>query len=382
MEATPPLQQPTAHGKRSGAARRKLRKERQALLDAQFANLEIDPEKGWKLPPELVYYMMHISAPPGDTLFQSDAAREYRRFLSRLSLVCSAWREEARRMIWTCAVLKTDHAIRSFLSGGEKVRLTRQLVFGRGEQEKGAPISAQLVKEVLAATENLEVLAIRSVNDLDPGTLATPNLKTLASPSLRHTVSFKSLPTQIPFHVPFRLQTLDFTSLVWTRKQFPTVVFVALLEATSTYAAVRLADQEDPLLSHHSSKSVMPHFSKSPSSLKALSFGSLPIDFHAPHAFAPFFRQLHQLLHLYMDFALSAILESLPHSLDTFTVIQPPIDGSFEFELSTLRKDTIALSRLRQWRFCSARVESDGAVTFLKECERRSIEVVWDAHEP
>ncbi|ORY55156.1 hypothetical protein BCR35DRAFT_222690 [Leucosporidium creatinivorum] len=53
METTTPLQQPTAHGKRSGAARRKLRKERQAQLDARFANLEIDPEKGPKLPPEL-----------------------------------------------------------------------------------------------------------------------------------------------------------------------------------------------------------------------------------------------------------------------------------------------------------------------------------------
>ncbi|ORY66794.1 hypothetical protein BCR35DRAFT_181814 [Leucosporidium creatinivorum] len=178
MEATPPLQQPTAHGKRSGAARRKLRKERQAMLDAQFANLEIDPDKGWKLPPEIVYHIMGISAPPTDTRLLSDAARNHRHFLFRLSLVCTAWRMEAQRILWTGAVLKSDSAIRRFLSGGERVRLTRQLVFG--------------------PTENLELLSIRSVNNLDPGTLATPNLKNHLQHRDRSTCPFDSKRWTLP----------------------------------------------------------------------------------------------------------------------------------------------------------------------------------------
>ncbi|ORY37883.1 hypothetical protein BCR35DRAFT_51856 [Leucosporidium creatinivorum] len=174
MEATPHLQQPTAHGKRSGAARRKLRKERQAQLDAQFANLEIDPKKGPKLPAELVYHIMCLSKPPPAD-FHSKQAQDHRRFLCRLSLVCSLWREEAQKLLWKLVFLRTEQHVEGFLSGGAKMHLTEELAIGGVEEGSDSPMNGELVNKVLARTADLFVLSVNKVVDFDPTALTRAN---------------------------------------------------------------------------------------------------------------------------------------------------------------------------------------------------------------
>ncbi|ORY75977.1 hypothetical protein BCR35DRAFT_332971 [Leucosporidium creatinivorum] len=117
-EDTAPVQQPTAHGKRSGAARRKLRKERQAQLDTLFANLEINPEEPPRLPPKLVYYILKLYSDLRiDARWESRDWLDRRAFLRNASLVCSFWRTEAQRLLWEAPNLKSDDAMRNFLAG-------------------------------------------------------------------------------------------------------------------------------------------------------------------------------------------------------------------------------------------------------------------------
>jgi hypothetical protein len=115
MEAQPVQQQPTAHGKRSGAARWKRRKERQARLDAQFANLEIDPDKPPRLPEEIMDYIVDLVYEINFSTLLNDAkAQACSSFLCTTSLVCSQWIARSRRYLLRHIMLRSDRALRSF----------------------------------------------------------------------------------------------------------------------------------------------------------------------------------------------------------------------------------------------------------------------------
>jgi hypothetical protein len=109
-------QQPTAHGKRSSAARSKLKKEKQALLDAQFANLELSPEKQPKLLAELLYHIIDLGVEDSGNLeLDNEKAQTSRSFLCSTSLVRSDWRDYSQRRLMELVSLRTNRAMSSFL---------------------------------------------------------------------------------------------------------------------------------------------------------------------------------------------------------------------------------------------------------------------------
>ncbi|ORY66791.1 hypothetical protein BCR35DRAFT_308441 [Leucosporidium creatinivorum] len=208
MEATPLLQQPTAHGKRSGAARRKLKKERQALLDAQFANLEIDPEKPPRLLEELMYHIIDLGAETGSLATHKDWQRA-RSFLSRASLVCSGWHQHSRRALLKDVALTSDKQLEKFLlfcRGEQTVCDNLSVVSQRDESLDGA-----LVAAVLGQCFGMKRLSVKGVRVLEASALCgagLADLKTLIQP-LSLIINHSGPLAPDSFKLPFTLDHLQ-----------------------------------------------------------------------------------------------------------------------------------------------------------------------------
>jgi len=171
-------QQPTAHGKRSGAARRKLKKEKQALLDAQFAKLEIDPEQPSKLSAELVYWILDLASwSPAPVDADTPRARRRRAFLRSASLVCQQWREEAQKLLWQAVAIHSDEGALSFLLSAEKGYETRQLeLWTKWGNDDPEEIGGGLADEVLKTSRGVRVLLLDNIEKLCSAALFQPSL--------------------------------------------------------------------------------------------------------------------------------------------------------------------------------------------------------------
>lgn len=170
-EAPSAPQPPTAHGKRSGAARRKLKKERQAQFEAQFARLQLESGPS-RLPPELQLKVIQAGAETtGSPYLVTDETSHRRAFLRQASLVSSLWRSEAQSLLWGTPQFRSNHAIESFLLGGEEKATGRSLTLSTSKEDDGVPsglLSGSLVGRAIAACHDLKTLVVEDVTDVDP----------------------------------------------------------------------------------------------------------------------------------------------------------------------------------------------------------------------
>ncbi|ORY75951.1 hypothetical protein BCR35DRAFT_332947 [Leucosporidium creatinivorum] len=238
-------QQSTAHGKRSGAARRKLRQERQALLDAQFANLEIHPEEPPRLPPELQLRIIQVGAELPQPLEPSSAeSRDRRALLRQASLVCSLWRTEAQRLLWEAPCLMSDKGIISFLSSAG-ARSVHHLVFSTTDNWKAQPagrytaLDGSLVERVIESFNRSQ--DIKHQGSVRPR--PTPLLRAKAgSPDLPRTgitIIFSPSPTPFPLAVPFHPPLLRL-AVVHFPQSPPAELVVSLLSAVEIAAGLEV----------------------------------------------------------------------------------------------------------------------------------------------
>ncbi|ORY55174.1 hypothetical protein BCR35DRAFT_310165 [Leucosporidium creatinivorum] len=371
MEATSPTQQPTAHGKRSGAARRKLRKERQAQLDAQFANLEIDPDKGPKLPPELVYYILDLASYiPPPALADQPRARQRRGFLRSASLVCRQWREEAQKLLWRDVTIHSDEGAQSFLLSPGQAHHTTEL-----ELQGKSALNGELAARVLLSCPHLVHLVMGNIDSLHPFTFYDLRLAGLQSLTLYSTIKYHKTPHPVPssFRLPFFLLSLV-VDIKWDRERCPSALVAALLESTITHAAICFNTRggiENPPSSRPPTDPRPFPFLPQPNMLLRLSL--IASVMRANGAILPFLKQCVKLELLELDSACSAVFAAVPSPLSVvlFLGVRLPTDD-YQDQIDLLRHGYLSLSKARVIRV-EGGGKSSGLARLKQECEARGI---------
>jgi hypothetical protein len=394
-------QQLTARGKRSGAARRKLKKEKQALLDAQIANLEIGPTKGWKLPPELVYWIVDLAAflpPPVDG--RNPRARQRRAFLLSASLVCRQWREEAQRHLWKAVFIRSDEGAQSFLLGASKGYKTWTLDFLGDSQldDDNAPqFDGGLVERVLGATHCHQGLYLARTNNLRPEALCqsflagesddqfseldVPNSMSVQLPGLgwlricRHVTFTAFTDPRSPPRPPYRLEDL-LVELCWDVDR--TMQLISMLLVTSTdLATLRLVRKDDGELDLRRPPSSLHTLAASPSFSRLVELDLKTLGPHDLSCAAALFRLCTSLKRLRYNGTDVTILNALGSQISELAVtVRLVEDYEYQDEIQLLCSQLWCVLRLRKLEVFSSG-SPRGCLALERECMAKGVECVW-----